>query len=282
MVQIDLPPNVKLADDPTAKSVTLKRGIPTTLNTPALDDQLMFDGRDPNLTQQALHAIQRHYQATETPSDSDITRITQFELTKSFFSSPALQNYADHDQVPTLPAGNTPSEKRGRRFFIDAPFVPGGDGTGTCAVCHSGPMLNRTNKFLPLPVPPGTRYFDIGISEANFALNPVRNYLFTLTKPDGTPTVVSIWSSDPGRALITGTIDGDPTKNGAPFFTTLNAFKIPILWGVKNTAPYFHDNSAKTMEEVVSFYAQFVFPNFGLFITAQDQADIVAYMNLLE
>jgi len=281
-VKIDLPPNVKLADDPSATSVTLNRGIPTTLNTPALDDKLMFDGRDLNLTDQALHAIQRHYQATETPSASDITRITQFELTKAFFSSPALQAYADHGPPPVLPAGNTASEKRGRRFFIDAPFVPGGDGTGTCAVCHSGPMLDRTNQFLPLPVPPGTRFFDIGISEANFALNPVRNYLFTLQNPNGTQTVASIWSSDPGRALITGTIDGDPTKNGAPFFTTLNAFKIPILWGVKKTAPFFHDNSAKTLDEVVSFYAQFVFPQFGLFITAQDQADIVAYMNLLE
>jgi hypothetical protein len=34
LVEIPLPPNVRLADDPTARSVTLRRGIPTTLNTP--------------------------------------------------------------------------------------------------------------------------------------------------------------------------------------------------------------------------------------------------------
>ena len=30
-------------------------------------------------------------------------------------------------------------------------------------------------------------------------------------------------------------------------------FKIPSLWGVKQTAPYFHDNSAKTLEELAAF-----------------------------
>ena len=37
----------------------------------------------------------------------------------------------------------------------------------------------------------------------------------------------------------------------------MNAFKIPTLWGVAQTAPYFHDNSAKTLEDVVKHYAKF-------------------------
>src|SRR3954449_1761152 len=37
LVQIPLPANVSMGDDPTAKSVTLRRGTPTTLNPPALD-----------------------------------------------------------------------------------------------------------------------------------------------------------------------------------------------------------------------------------------------------
>src|SRR4051795_12620474 len=35
-VEIPLPANVSLADDPNARSVVLRRGIPSTLNTPAL------------------------------------------------------------------------------------------------------------------------------------------------------------------------------------------------------------------------------------------------------
>src|SRR5262245_53245013 len=47
LMKIPLPPNVRLQDDPTARTVTLRRGIPTTLNTPALDPVLMLDGRQP-------------------------------------------------------------------------------------------------------------------------------------------------------------------------------------------------------------------------------------------
>ena len=42
--------------------------------------------------------------------------------------------------------------------------------------------------------------------------------------------------------LITGVIDGDPNADDGALFTSLNSFfKISTLWGVKNTAPYFHD-----------------------------------------
>src|SRR4051812_40581720 len=42
LVEIPLPANVSVGDDPTAKSVIFRRGIPTTLNTPALDPVLML------------------------------------------------------------------------------------------------------------------------------------------------------------------------------------------------------------------------------------------------
>jgi cytochrome c peroxidase len=141
-------------------------------------------------------------------------------------------------------------------------------------------MLNQTNQFLPLPVPAGTRFQTVNVSERDIR-NRKRPFIFK--NPDGTETTV--WTPDPGRALITGVIDGDPNANGAPFFTSLNAFKIPTLWGVKNTAPYFHDNSAMTLEDVVDHYGDFVFnklpPPFTFTLTRQDRADIVAYMRLL-
>src|SRR3954470_22847291 len=68
LVNIPLPANVTMGDYPGAGSVILRRGTPTTLNTPSLDPVLMLDGRDPNLPTQALHAIQAHDQATTTPT----------------------------------------------------------------------------------------------------------------------------------------------------------------------------------------------------------------------
>lgn len=278
LVEIPLPPNVSLADDPYARTVTLRRGIPSTLNTPALDKVLMLDGREPSLKTQAANAIRGHYQSNEHVSDRDLARIAEFELSKGFFSSSALRRFADGGPAPTLPEGCTESEKRGRRFFIDAPAGPNVK-DGLCAACHSGPMLNQTNKFLPVPVPPGSRFQNVLVSELNAAKNPVREFIFK--NPDGTTTVVK--SPDPGRALITG----DPRPLN---FDNLNAFKIPSLWAVQRTAPYFHDNSAKTLEDVVRHYDLFFAVVAGipidgkkpLFFTEQELADMVAYMKLLK
>ena len=275
LVEIPLPANVSVADDPNARSVGLRRGTPSTLNTPALDPVLMLDGRDANLPTQALHAIQAHFQPTTPPTQADLLGISQFELTETFFSSFRLLAYARGGPPPALPKGTTDSEKRGRLFFVDTPFVTGGK-AGACALCHSGPMLNQTDSSFVTAtfglVPAGTRFQSVGVSELNEAANPVHQ--FNWVNPDGTQTVV--WSPDPGRALITGRIDQPGPASD------LNSFKIPILWGVKNTAPYFHDNSAKTLADVAAHYARFflTLPD-PVILTPQDQADIVAYLRLL-
>jgi cytochrome c peroxidase len=276
LVAIPLPANVSMGDDPRARSVVLRRGTPTTLNTPALDPVLMLDGRDSNLPTQALHAIQAHFQATTAPTQADLLGISQFELTAPFFSSLRLLAYARGGPPPALPQGTTASEKRGRLFFVDAPFVAGGK-AGACALCHSGPMLNQTDSSFVTAtfglVPAGTRFQSVGVSEFNEAANPVHQ--FNWLNPDGTQTVV--WSPDPGRALITSRID-----QPGPL-SDLNSFKIPTLWGVKNTAPYFHDNSAKTLADVAAHYARFflTLPPPVTILTPQDEGDIVAYLKLL-
>lgn len=274
LVEIALPPNVTLADDPNAKSVVLRRGVPSTLNAPALDPVLMWDGRQQNLETQALGAIRDHAQTVMLPSEKDLRRIAEYQRTDAFFTSPSLRNYARGGPAPTLPEGRTESEKRGRKFFEDVP-VSFNSKPGHCAVCHSGPMLNETNRFLPLPVPPGSRFQNVFVSEFNAAGNPVRDFIFR--NPDGSSTVIS--SPDPGRALITGESRQFP-------FDNVNAFKIPTLRGIRHTAPYFHDNSAKTLEDVVAHYAKVFMlisdPSAPLVLTPQDQADIVAYMKLLD
>jgi cytochrome c peroxidase len=203
-------------------------------------------------------------------------------LTDAFFSSPALRNMARGASAPQLPLGNTDSERRGRRFFEDRdPTLDPTFKEGSCAVCHSGPLLNQTNQFLPNTgafVPPGTRFQNVLVSEFNGLqfgrppINPVHEFIF-----NPGPSETRVYSPDPGRALITGSLDGFRT------FDQVNAFKISILWGVKNTAPYFHDNSAKTLEDVVRHYTQAfaVATNGLLMLTPQDEADIVAYLKLL-
>ncbi len=274
---IKMADNVELADDPS-RTVVLFRGIPTTLNTPALDPELMFDGRQPSLEAQATGAILDHAQGV-VPPPSDLEAIAAFQKTNAFFSSPAIRRFAlEKGPAPELPQGQTASEKRGRRFFEDVPPDPtDGFRPGLCAHCHSGPLLNQTNQFaqffIGLPIPAGQRFISVGVSEFNEGNNPIRHFIFN----KGKSNQLDLFSPDPGRALVTGVVD-DPTLEH------INAFKISPLRGIRRTAPYFHDNSAKTLEAVAGHYAAFfaVVTQGTIVLNAQDQADIVAYMKLLD
>jgi cytochrome c peroxidase len=55
-----------------------------------------------------------------------------------------------------------------------------------------------------------------------------------------------LFSTDPGRAAITG----DPHH--------FEAFDMPTLRGIANSGPYFHDNSAETLRDVVDIYSRFI------------------------
>jgi hypothetical protein len=59
---------------------------------------------------------------------------------------------------------------------------------------------------------------------------------------------VQLFSTDPGRAAITG----DPLD--------FEAFDIPQLRGIAHTAPYFHDNNSGSLREVVDLYSRFILP----------------------
>lgn len=54
------------------------------------------------------------------------------------------------------------------------------------------------------------------------------------------------FTTDPGRAAVTG----DPLD--------FEAFDVPQLRGMAHTAPYFHDNAAATLLDVVDIYSRFV------------------------
>lgn len=270
-VSINLPAGVTLASDPNATSVVFRRGTPTTINTPSLDTVFMWDGREPDLEHQAADAILGHAQGTVTPTADQLQLIVQFEQGPDFFSSDLLRNYADNGgPQPTWPAGNTDSEQRGRRWFAQDSSAPR---FNVCGQCHGGPMANTTQSNSGLPA--GKRFQTVNVSEFNEAGNPT--YQFTFPDPTHPGKTVTITSPDPGRALITG----DPRD--------ANFFKIPSLWGIKNTAPYFHDNSANTLDELMAHYKKHLatfLPSSGDYPrphvpTDQDVADIIAYLNLL-
>jgi cytochrome c peroxidase len=293
LIRRPLPPGVVLLDDPSATDVVLARGVPSTVNTPALDPALMYDIRDQTLQEQALGAIHGHAQNTIEPTAEQLDAIALFQRTDiRFFSSNALRSFAAGGPPPELPQGRSPAEKRGREFFVDAPWDPPNK-TGVCALCHSGPLLNTANQFTTdaTGAPPGWRAFDILVSTRNLMNRPV--HTFAVTDACNNQLVVS--SPDPG-IMITGVYNIPMLAELLPpeflcilhpaFFA--NMFKTPQLHGVRHTSPYFHDNSAKTLEDVMEHYQFYFTANAGfpitdsnILLTDQDISDIIAFLKML-
>ncbi len=293
-VELTLPPFVRIAGNPDQRTIVVNRGVPTTMNAPALDGQgrtaLMLDLRDPTLRAQALGAIRGHAQSAVEPTDPQLDALAEFQKTDDrFFSSAALRSFAlSGGTVPPLPQGANESERRGRLFFIDTPMTPGSK-EGACALCHSGPNLNELNAAAAAALPgargaAGAKFANVRVAETNATDNP--RHTFLVDGPGGTRTIVL---SDPGIMLTPR--DESPQMTA---FIPANVhpaefagfFKTPSLWGIARTAPYFHDNSAKTLREVVDHYADVFFKNEfianGLIIlTEQDRQDIVAFLGRL-
>jgi cytochrome c peroxidase len=72
-------------------------------------------------------------------------------------------------------------------------------------------------------------------------------------------------TTDPGRALVTG------------LCADLGGFKPPILRGLATRAPYFHNGSAATIDDVVNFYDVIFQAKF----TTQDRTDLAAFLRSL-
>jgi cytochrome c peroxidase len=291
-IAIPLPANVEIVGEPGNRTAVLFRGTPSTNNV-AFENALMLDGRLLDLQSQAVDAVISHYQPRSLPTVQQQADVRAFQQT--LFSNERLRNYFKTGIPPQLPKGNTASEKRGARWF------DGSTPDGKCAQCHSGPLLNTTNAFngcstgrscAPFPQgqqlqPAGQRFSANLASEFNQGSNPIKTYLFRNIPGFGDVTMVT---ADPGRALVNG---GNPCLE-APLACVLQGpgravpiFKIPSLWGIKDTAPYFHDNSAATLEAVLRQYQIFFHltavglndPSFE--ISDQDAADIIAFLKLL-
>lgn len=258
LVDIPLPAGWSIDGQPGATFFRVARAVPTVKNVPALDSLFMADGRFDTLQAQANGAVHAHAQPTREPTAAELDAVAEFQQGNAFFSSNALKHFANGGPAPELPPGTTPEEIRGRNWIVPS-------ASGVCGHCHGGPMLNETTEFLLAPFPPGTRFFTAFVSELNKGNNPVTRFL--VDNGTDTPTVVD--SPDPGLALISG----NPAD--------ANFFRIPTLWGVKDTAPYFHDNSAATLADLTQHYSDyFIIVGVGP-LSAQDQADIIAYLRLL-
>jgi cytochrome c peroxidase len=122
---------------------------------------------------------------------------------------------------------------------------------GTCTTCHNTPNVGNHSVAAPL---------NIGIADASRRTPDVP--LYTLRNLS---TGATVQTTDPGRALITGK------------WVDIGKFKGPILRGLAGRAPYFHNGSAASLDDVLDFYNT----RFGISLTPQEHADLVAFLRAL-
>lgn len=125
--------------------------------------------------------------------------------------------------------------------------------TGTCGTCHDSPNVGNHSASVPL---------NIGVGDLNSPLDV--SYLPVITLQNNS-TGARIQTTDPGRALITGS------------WTDVGKVKGPILRGLAARAPYFHNGSASSLNDVVTFYDK----RFNIGFTAQEKTDLLAFLKTL-
>jgi len=261
----------------------------TDPNGPNRQGGYQHDARFATLQEQARGALLAHAQATVEPPAGMLDDLAAFQRT--LFSSPSLEALADAiesgatvfpDPDPEL----TELEQQGKAVF-----------NRSCAQCHGGVLhpSGSTSDF-GIPRPVRMRYHNIQTAcprptTDGFAPCPprlarnARTYRITLA--NGSYQFVT--TSDPGRLLLTG----QPADLGVMDVTQLR--------GISRTAPYFHNNSAATLEEVLDHYdaffrsvvRQFVPPNLPAivssngtivdrgFIAVEERAALLAYLRKL-
>jgi cytochrome c peroxidase len=127
----------------------------------------------------------------------------------------------------------------------------------TCGICHDSPNTGNHSVSAPL---------NIGVADPPGGKNILdTSYLPQFTICQLPALTICVTTTDPGRAMITGK------------FADVAKFKGPVLRGLAARAPYFHNGSAQSLQDVVLFYNS----RFSINFTQQEMSDLVAFLSSL-
>ncbi|MGH8090830.1 MAG: hypothetical protein ACREO6_05190 [Rudaea sp.] len=241
------------SDDVLAQIVAFESSLSTAQ---IRDDNAGFLNEDDAIGGQRVLANQRFYVGVNDALGADPTGAAFDPSAMHLFDAWATQH------------GNGRSERaraaiqRGEALFNTFPITITGvaglnDVTGQpsiqghCSTCHDTPNVGDHSVGAPL---------DIGLTDASRRTPDMP--LYTLTNNQ---TGVSVRTTDPGRALLTGK------------WADIGKFKGAILRGLAARAPYFHNGSAATLMDAVDFYDT----RFNLNLGAQQKQDLVAFLAAL-
>lgn len=181
----------------------------------------------------------------------------------------------------TLVSGNSPLDRylSGNRSALNDAARRGMSvftGKARCTVCHNFNAVFGSNQSFPFLT--DQMYHNTGVSVNDPAYASLVQRAVEIAKHGASKKELEQLSRDPqasslGRFIVTGNV------------LDVGAFKTPSLRDVELTAPYFHDGSAQTLEDVVKFYVKGGGrnPNIDwelqpIKLSEQEQADLVEFL----
>lgn len=258
-----------------------RRNVPAIVNR-AWGQTFFWDGRAATLEQQALHPILNPLELGGTPAAAvALAQSVRYraDFKRAFGAEPDLDDVgrALATYVRTIVSGDSPYDRllSGRPSALDASGQRGLTlfmGRAGCASCHSGPTFTDED------------FHNTGVAWRNAASSTgsgqARSTGAGQARSTGSGQARSTSSgqgpSDIGRAAVTGRVEDR------------GAFKTPTLREVARTAPYMHDGSIATLEEVIDYYDRGGQRNPGLAsrlrplgLTPGDRRDLRAFLHSL-
>jgi len=140
--------------------------------------------------------------------------------------------------------------------------------TGTCTTCHDTPNVGNHSFPLPLDIGNGRSLLyetDPNIIAGLKQLQPPTLPVFELVCTQGSMAGQTFYTTDPGKALISGQCSDIGRGKGL------------ILRGLAARAPYFHNGVAANLSQVVNFYNQ----RFQIGLTRQQTQDLINFLQTL-
>lgn len=267
------------------EGVSLKRNSPSLLNVAWRQRQLFLDGRETSLVSQAWMPL-LHIDEMANPSAGHviekIRRLDDYQslFEKAFGSGPSMDTVgaALASFQVTLTAGDSNFDRWMYRQDLTAmsPQAQAGfrlfTGKALCAQCHTvgkSDALFTDNKFHVTGAGPNAK-----------PLQP-----FRVPLAPGVDTTIT-------DSVIEGFLVRTPPDLGRFDITHVEAdryaFRTPALRDIARTAPYMHDGSLLTLEEVVDFYDRGGGEVVGkseqmvpLGLTAEEKGQLVEFMRAL-
>ncbi|HWE29468.1 MAG TPA: hypothetical protein VHB97_15770 [Polyangia bacterium] len=279
--------NPALPESSPFRQIFAWRKTQTIINM-ALAYGLLTDLRARGPVEQARGAGFNHTQDGDARFDdlvnphlNDIVAYQQTELRPAALqglldpTSPIHQTLID-DPFYTVPM-TTDEQRRGKDVFVQS-----------CMGCHNMPNVfgNLDHQEGPGPnyAPVIGHAMDIGVAERNKLGLDVRFYDNTT---GAYSTIVLPLAREDGAIINWPVTDDVGTAATTGRFEDLHRFKVPQLRMVSQLAPYFHDNSAATLEEAVDYFNSDDYNEspdgraHPIHLSASERADLLAFLRVL-